>query len=434
MPKITPGNRLYLYRLLKNEVGANHQVLISKIEEVFTQDGFDAEDLGCNDIVQLLEQLSEFIKLTVFKKGRTYATVLENQEYDQILEREAHPAPKSDGGKGGKPWKRRKGSKDPKPAKPRHHEKEQPAKVEPTPEPEPEPAPAPEDAEKNDELADEANEPQVEATVAEASAVEVEVAPEPEPEPAPKPEPEPAPEPAPEPQPEPSINLTITYDPYELMNQELDQQQKESEKSAETSPAASTPAPAPAPAPESTLAPAPTTAPAPKPAPTPAPAPAPSRTNLPESFSTEVHCKDELLRLLYQALPIDADIMLTLDEDWRVARSTGTLTGNRSRVSFPLRYQHEDGSGPVTLTIHRSSRPIAGKHWSLELVDDNDGSGPAHEPAGLEGLPTIDGGAWSDLASPRYSEEVSPARELAQFAVIGSWDKRLGNACHHGGA
>ncbi|SFX57984.1 DUF3825 domain-containing protein [Olsenella sp. kh2p3] len=424
MPRITPGNRLYLYKLLSSTLGTNRQALLSRVEEVLLEDGIAPQDLGQEDIQSLMEALPEFVRLTVFKKGCVYATIVPNEEYDGYLERAGQSGSDSAGEKGSKskPWKRRKGSHDPKPTKPRHVEKAE-AKPEPAPEPEaaaepepasapepgpetvtvpePEPAPAPAPAPKPSPAAEtpkEPNEPQAEATEAETRE-----------------------QPAPETPASSGINLTITYDPYEDMEADL-------AAAAQAQPTAPTPAAAPAP-----VAPAPTPVSAPAPAAAPTPAPNSQQLphqNLPERFSEEVHCKDELLRVLYQKLPIDADVTRTLDEDWRVARSTGTLSGTRSRVTFPLRYLHEDGSGPVEVTIRRTSRPTSGKQWSLALVDGDDGTGAVHEQVGLEGLPAADEGAWSDLAgAPQQgtgSPAVSPLREFAQFAVIGSWERTLG--------
>ena len=417
MPRITPGNRLYLYKLLSSTLGTNHQALLSRVEEVLLEDGIAPQDLGQEDIQSLMEALPEFVRLTVFKKGRVYATIVPNEEYDGYLERAGQSGSGNAGEKGSKskPWKRRKGSHDPKPTKPRHVEKPE-AKPEPAPEPEapaePEPASAPE--------------PKPETVTV----------PEPEPAPAPAPTPQPSPadetpkepnepqaeatgaeireQPAPETSASSGINLTITYDPYEDMEADL-------AAAAQAQPESPAPATSPAPAP----APAPVAAPGPAPATQPLP-----HQNLPELFSAEVHCKDELLRVLYQKLPIDADVTRTLDEDWRVARSTGTLSGTRSRVTFPLRYLHEDGSGPVEVTIRRTSRPLSGKQWSLALVDGDDGTGMVHEQVGLEGLPAADEGAWSDLSGASLqgvgTSIVSPLREFAQFAVIGSWERTLG--------
>ena len=420
MPRITPGNRLYLYKLLSSTLGTNHQALLSRVEEVLLEDGIAPQDLGQEDIQSLMEALPEFVRLTVFKKGRVYATIVPNEEYDGYLERAGQSGSGNAGEKGSKskPWKRRKGSHDPKPTKPRHVEKPE-AKPEPAPEPEapaePEPASAPE--------------PEPETVTV----------PEPEPAPAPAPTPQPSPadetpkepnepqaeatgaeireQPAPETSASSGINLTITYDPYEDMEADL-------AAAAQAQPTAPTPAAAPAP-----VAPAPAPAPVAAPGPAPATQPLPHQ-NLPELFSAEVHCKDELLRVLYQKLPIDADVTRTLDEDWRVARSTGTLSGTRSRVTFPLRYLHEDGSGPVEVTIRRTSRPLSGKQWSLALVDGDDGTGMVHEQVGLEGLPAADEGAWSDLSGASLqgvgTSIVSPLREFAQFAVICSWERTLG--------
>jgi hypothetical protein len=398
MPRITPGNRLYLYKLLSSTLGTNRQALLSRVEEVLLEDGIAPQDLGREDVQSLMEALPEFVRLTVFKKGRVYATIVPNKEYDGYLERAGQSGSGNAGEKGGKskPWKRRKGSHDPKPTKPRHVEKPE-AKPEPALEPEaaPEPAPAPAPQPSlADEAPDEPTEPQVEATEAETRE-----------------------QPAPKTPANPGINLTITYDPYEDMEADL-------AAAAQAQPAAPAPAPA-APEPTPVSAPAPAAAPAPAPNSQPLP-----HQNLPELFSAEVHCKDELLRVLYQKLPIDADVTRTLDEDWRVARSTGTLSGTRSRVTFPLRYLHEDGSGPVEVTIRRTSRPSSGKQWSLALVDGDDGTGAVHEQVGLEGLPAADEGAWSDLSGASQqgtgAAATSPLREFAQFSVIGSWERTLG--------
>ncbi|MDD5800119.1 MAG: DUF3825 domain-containing protein, partial [Coriobacteriales bacterium] len=151
-------------------------------------------------------------------------------------------------------------------------------------------------------------------------------------------------------------------------------------------------------------------------------------SSLPTSFLKEVHCKDELLSVLTRMLPFDVDMATMLEEDWQVALSTGTATGTRSKVVFPIRYLRPDGTAHIELTLRRSSKTIAGKHWTLSLVDGDDGSGTLHEAAGLEGAPQGDEGAWQDLSACLVSPDrrVSPLRELAQFCSIGSWDGFLG--------
>ena len=396
MAKITAGNALYLYRLLGRELGVGKQTSMARVAEVLEADGIWPEDLGCADVRALCEALTDFAKVTAFKKGQVFVTVMRNEELDRMLERAGEPTAAEKAASKGKPWKHRKGAKAVKPQKPRHVEK--PAAVEPAVEPEPV-AVAEEEP-----LAEAAVEKTVEAETASEPATKVEVAPEPaaEPEPEPKPvpqaEPEPEPilqaEPEPEPTPaapEPSIKLTITFDPD--------------------------PEPEPVPATE----PEPVSATVP----TPAPAPVPARherahADLPQDFYADVRCPDEQLSTLYQLLPADVDPMATLEEDFRLARSTHALEGTRSNVTFPLRYQRSDGS-PVTVTLRRTARAQAGKHWTLAEV-----TGDAPETMGLEGLSRRVEGAWRAFASDEdAAAATSPEDELARYAVLGSWDRLL---------
>lgn len=412
MAKITAGNALYLYRLLGRELGVGKQTSIARVAEVLEADGIWPEDLGCADVRALCEALTDFAKVTAFKKGQVFVTVMRNEELDRMLERAGEPTAAEKAASKGKPWKHRKGAKAVKPQKPRHVEK--PATVEPVAEPAAEPAPdlapepmpepvtgpAPEPvaepAAEEEPQAEAAVEKTAEAEVTSEPATKVEVASEPAAEPEPEPEPEPAPQAEPEPEPapvapEPSIKLTITFDP-----------DPEPE-----------PAPATEPEPVSPVA------------PTPAPAPVPARherahADLPQDFYADVRCPDEQLSTLYQLLPADVDPMATLEEDFRLARSTHALEGTRSNVTFPLRYQRSDGS-PVTVTLRRTARAQAGKHWTLTEV-----TGDAPETVGLEGLSRRVEGAWRAFASDEdAAAATNPEDELARYAVLGSWDRLL---------
>ena len=57
MPKITPGNRLYLYRLLSQALGVGRQTLMPRVEEALVEDSLQPEDLGCETMRELCEQL-----------------------------------------------------------------------------------------------------------------------------------------------------------------------------------------------------------------------------------------------------------------------------------------------------------------------------------------------------------------------------------------
>ena len=483
MAKVTPGFKLYLYQLLSRELGFGKQTLLPQVEETLAADDIIPADLECETVQELVEACPDFLKLTVFKKGRAYATVLRVDEWDQMLaaptEKEKPAGNKGAGGP--KTWKKKKGGKKSfkavKPGKQRRDREAAEAAAaaereaaEAAAAAEREAAEAAAAAERETAEAaaaaeDAASEPQAseaqaaadelsgtiaskvvartvaeimaEARAMEQAALSAQIEPatsenegidstpqstEPEeqqatpeaaavPEPAPvtdaepdsAPEPEPAPEPTPTaptaPEPSP-ISLTITYDPYEDMERELERQRQEQ-----------TPVPQRDPQPQ----PAPAAAPA---------APSIPLQGLPQDFGSEVACKDALLRALYQLLPYDVDPMAVLDEDWRMARSTGSLSGSRVRVTFPLRYLHQDGT-PITATLRKSTKNAFGKQWSLALVDGDDGTGETHLSVGIEGLPSADEGAWSDL-STSADTAASPIRALAQDVVIGTWDAFLG--------
>ena len=376
MPKISPGNRLYLYQLLSRTIGVGRQTLLPRVEEALAADGLTPEDLGCADMRELCEQLPEFIKLTIFKKGYVYATVLANEEYDRALERAEAGSDKA--AASGKPWKRRRGAKALKPVKPRHVEKVVEAEKD---EPEAEVVAEQEAvAEPEAELA-----PEVETVVEPETAPEPEAEPEPTPEPEPEPEPEPTPEsePEPAPAPTPSISLTITYVP-------------EPEPKGEAPVAViETPEPSEASAPR-------------------------IQSDLPQDFHSDVRCSSEQLSILYQALPEDVDPMSTLEEDFRTARATGELEGTRSNVTFALRYLQPDGKTPVRVTLRRSARAVAGKRWALTEVDAG-----SMEEVDLEGLSVAERGAWTPFSAVAQDGATDPELTLTQTIALGTWEDAL---------
>ncbi len=392
MPTITSGNRLYLYQLLSHELGVGKQTALARVEEVLTTDDIAPEDLGFDDVRSLCEALPEFVKVTAFKKGYVYATILTCNEYDRALEKYLDGASGKDTA-GGKPWKRRKGAKSLRPIKPRHAEKtatSQPLAPKTAPDDSAEPK-QPVGPKPTDEF-----EPatEIEAELEPVPTQEHKLGPELEPvptqehKPVEKPEAEPALGSS-----EPSISLTITYVP------------EQEEGTAEPRPSdADVPVPA---QPRNAHL---------------SPAPASPRVEFPQDFHAEVRCPDEQLSILYQILPPAVDPLTTLEEDFRVARSTLTFEGTRSEVTFPLRFLRADGSTPVTVTLRRSVRAQGGKPWSLASVD-----GVTPEEVGLEGLAPRPSGAWAAFL-PHHRlpvDAVDPERALAQTVSLGPWDKVL---------
>ena len=428
--QLTDANKLYLYRLLSNALGIGRQAFLPRAVEALEAEGITPEGLGHATAQDLFAALDGVCELTVFKGGRFYVTVTRNETFDAALV--AGDESKKSTGKG-KPWKRKKGAL--KPVRPKMRElknTEEPIETLPTEEVEEAVVRVAGEQAQGAALYEENDPAAPKATVAKALQETVE---------------------------ETSAEAVASPDVTEVNTSQADAtasdapaipsileqiaaQAAEFESSQEETvvanaalgtthadEAAPTPAvpaaPTPTPAPAAPVAPVvPTSAPAAPAAPTAPHIP----DSLPHTFSEEVSIKPSFVGMLTRMLPIDEDLMCVLDEDWRIARATGTATGSRNLVTFPLRYLQEDGTAPVTVTIRRTSRPGDARRWHLTLVDGDDGSGNVHMAVGIEGLPQAEGGCWAQLApaSVAGSPKADPARDLAQFMEIGSWDTMLG--------
>lgn len=387
----TEANLLYFYKVLAEKIGVGRQTFLPKAVEALAGEELTAEALGYEDAAALFSALDGICDMTAFKGGRFYVTLRRREDWDALLAGSAKGEGSSGkGGRaGGKPRKRKKGSI--KPVRPKTREVAQPEEETLAA---PEPAAASEAPTATPEASEPASqEPTDEVAQGPAAVQESADA--------------------------PALESATVQGPEQAIA-----------TTHETAPTPTTPEPAPAPVPVPEAAPV---AKPPKPVATvptsPASAaPAHTRNDLPASISDEVSIKSALIGLLTRILPIEADLMAVLDEDWRVARATGTVTGSRNLATFPLRYLQEDGSAPVSVTIRRMSRPGESRRWHLTLVDGDDGTGNAHEAAGIEGLPQAEGGFWTDLSTgPRTGEPApDPVRDLAQFMEIGTWETTLG--------
>ena len=138
---LTEANKLYLYALLRDAVGCGRQAFMPRVLEAFGEAGITPENLGYDDAEALFAKLGDFCQLTTFKGGRHYVTVTPRADWDEALA--AAEESKKPTGKGGKPWKRKKGAV--KPVRPKMlAPKVEDIAQEPQPEPEPEPVAAPE--------------------------------------------------------------------------------------------------------------------------------------------------------------------------------------------------------------------------------------------------------------------------------------------------
>ena len=137
-PTLSLGNHIYLYRLLRDAIGCGKQTFMTQVEEALAAGDMAAYDLGFESTRELLEELDDCIKLTVFKGGRLYATVLANEAWDAALAK-GEDKPKAAKGAKQSYKKKKRGEKDLKAVRPKHVKRpESETMVEAAPEPKPE--------------------------------------------------------------------------------------------------------------------------------------------------------------------------------------------------------------------------------------------------------------------------------------------------------
>lgn len=423
-PTLSLGNHIYLYRLLRDAIGCGKQTFMTQVEEALAAGDMAAYDLGFESTRELLEELDDCIKLTVFKGGRLYATVIANEAWDAALAK-GEDKPKAAKGAKQSYKKKKRGEKDLKAVRPKHVKRPEPeAMVEAVPEPEPEIEVAIEvTAEAETEIAA-TTEPEV-ISEQEATAELNEAPKSTTEEAANQPETsvfqnndvfgdeaednqpdesadQDATESTPEPEtPQPAISLTVVYDPenanagittmastpVEAKSSVENESATQVEVEAAVADAPVTEEPADsAIKPEATLEPAPVIEsvpaaacgqiPAPAPASVPAAAPAstPVAPTIPEDFpidfATEVFCPGPLLHQLSTYLPYGADTLGIVGEYYWIARERGTIEAARNRASFPLRYTQAGERREVTVRIRRNTTGGLGAAWTIDKVEE----------------------------------------------------------------
>lgn len=422
-PTLSLGNHIYLYRLLRDAIGCGKQTFMTQVEEALAAGDMAAYDLGFESTRELLEELDGCIKLTVFKGGRLYATVIANEAWDAALAK-GEDKPKAAKGAKQSYKKKKRGEKDLKAVRPKHVKRPEPeTMVEAVPEPEPEA-----EIEVAIEVATEA-ETEIAATtdpkaISEQEATaELDEAPKSTIEEATNQPETPAfqnsdvfgneaeddqradqgaTESAPEPEtPQPAISLTVVYDPENanagittMASTPIEAKssvenenatQVEVETAAADAPVTVKPAdstikpdsmPESAPVIESVPTsacdqiPAPAPASAPAAAPTPAPAAPAIPKDFPVDFTTEVFCPGPLLHQLSTYLPYGADTLGIVGEYYWIARERGTIEVARNRASFPLRYTQAGERHEVTVRIRRNTTGGLGAAWTIDKVEE----------------------------------------------------------------
>lgn len=412
-PKLSLGNHIYLYRLLRDAIGCGKQTFMTQVEEALAAGDMAAYDLGFESTRELLEELDDCIKLTVFKGGRLYATVIANEAWDTALAK-GEDKPKATKGAKQSYKKKKRGEKDLKAVRPKHVKRPEPeteieVAIEVTAEAETEIA-ATTDPKviSEQEATAELNEAPKSTTEETADQPETSAfqnsdvfGDEAEDDQSDEPADQGATESTPEPEtPQPAISLTVVYDPENanagittMASTPIDAKssvenesvtQVEVKTAAADAPVTVKPA-ASAIKPDSTPEPAPVIesvpaaacdqipAPAPSPAPAAAPAPAPAAPTIPEDFpidfATEVFCPGPLLHQLSTYLPYGADTLGIVGEYYWIARERGTIEAARNRASFPLRYTQAGERHEVTVRIRHNTTGGLGAAWVIDKVN-----------------------------------------------------------------
>lgn len=388
-PTLSLGNHIYLYRLLRDAIGCGKQTFMTQVEEALAAGDMTAYDLGFESTRELLEELDDCIKLTVFKGGRLYATVIANEAWDAALAK-GEDKPKAAKGAKQSYKKKKRGEKDLKAVRPKHVKRPEPeVMVEAVPEPEPETeieAAIEVTAEAETEIAA-TTDPKVmseqEATAelneapkstTEEAAIQPETSAfqnsdvfgdEAEGDQSDEPANQGATESAPEPEtPQPAISLTVVYDPENanagittmastpvetkpsIENEnapqvELDTAAVDAPAIVESADSAAMPkvgtesvlGTEPVPVVEVTPVNEQAFAPAMVPAPAPVAPAIPE--DFPVDFATEVFCPGPLLHQLSTYLPYGADTLGIVGEYYWIARERSTIEAARNRASFP---------------------------------------------------------------------------------------------------
>lgn len=423
-PTLSLGNHIYLYRLLRDAIGCGKQTFMTQVEEALAAGDMTAYDLGFESTRELLEELDDCIKLTVFKGGRLYATVIANEAWDAALAK-GEDKPKTAKGAKQSYKKKKRGEKDLKAVRPKHVKRPEPeAMVEAAPEPEPETeieVAIEVTAEAETEIAATTDseviseqEATVELNEAPKSTTE-EAADQPEPsafqnsdvfgdeaedDQSDEPANQGATESAPEPEtPQPAISLTVVYDPENanagittmastpieakssVENEnatqvELDTATANAPAIVESADSAAMPKVGTEsvlgtePVPVVEVTPVNEQAFAPAMVPTPAPVAPAIPEDFPIDFATEVFCPGPLLHQLSTYLPYGADTLGIVGEYYWIARERGTIEAARNRASFPLRYTQAGERREVAVRIRRNTTGGLGSTWAIDKVEE----------------------------------------------------------------
>lgn len=327
-PTLNENNRIYLYRLLKEAIGCGKQTFITAVDEALDANGLAPQEIGYADARELLEDLDDFVKLTVFKGGRVYATLSTVDAWDEALAQPEKDGSKAAGAKG-KSWKKKKGAKALKPQRPKRVKREGPkaqAKAAPTDETSIDLGAGTESA-----LDQTAGDAEPAATTSEDQAVMAVDEPKAQPAQAGTDAPENTASQAPS-------AIEVAEDVVDTADGDAPDAAQKTVDTASSAPA------------HTEIA-----------------APAFDFKDYPIDFSREVFCPGDLLADLSALLPWGADALGIVGEYYWIARERNTIEAKRGRARFSLRYTRDGERHEAAVAIKRRNSHD-GAAWAIESV------------------------------------------------------------------
>ena len=424
MAVIKQEHALYLYKLLKATIGVSKQTPLSTVEGVLIEDDLAPQDFGFDDIRALMEACPDFIKITAFKKGYVYATLLTFDTFEAAL---VAGEKNVEAQNNGKPWKRRRGAKSIRALKPKHlvvetepEAEELPTQEEPT---EPEEPPVAGSSEElsvaetapiAEESADKAPEEDFQQESAddvtpEPAGTADDASPEPDETETPAPESKTAEPTVPEPVvPEPTISLTVTYNPYDGSDEEKTLEAAPSvlqQAMSATSSASSI-----------TASESQTSTQVINQNETPAPTP-----TYPANFEEDVHVNNELLGIMYQMAPVDANVLKQLEEDFKLAESSRSLISKGGTFTFNTRYKKPQTDEVITATIRKSKRGAL-RPWTLLKLNVSADELQDQAVDVLRGLPKSAIASWEKLPAAAKQLPINPVDVVMNEAPVSDWN------------
>jgi len=423
MAVIKQEHALYLYKLLKSTIGVSKQTPLSTVEGVLIEDDLAPQDFGFDDIRALMEACPDFIKITAFKKGYVYATLLTFDTFEAAL---VAGEKNVESQNNGKPWKRRRGAKSIRALKPKHLVVETEPEVEELPAQEeltePEELPVAESSEElsvaetapiAEESADKAPEEDFQQESADDAAPEPagtdDASPEPVETETPDPEPKAAEPTVPEPVvPEPTISLTVTYNPYDGSDEEKTleaapsvlQQALNATSSVSSTTVSETQASTQVINQNETSTSTPT---------------------YPANFEEDVHVNNELLGILYQMAPVDANVLKQLEEDFKLAVSSRALISKGGTFTFNTRYKKPQTDEVITATIRKSKRGAL-RPWTLLELSVSASELQDQAVDVLRGLPKSGIASWEKLPAAAKQLPINPVDVVMNEAPVSDWN------------